>query len=470
MNPWRIVENLAPALANWLPQRRWFGGKGRTIVRVAPVRVATVLDRLEGGGPLGLVTIVEVCFADGAPPQLYQVPLGFRRGGTEFPVIATIGELAGYDATADAEITGELLRLMTRNEQRDTVYFGLEPGGGHAFAPRRGMPVRPLGAEQSNSSLVFGERFVLKLFRRLALGTNPDLELHRALNHARSQHIAPLLGAIETVLDATPVTLGMLYSFAADAQDGWQLATTQLRDLLRGRQTRHDLGTEARLLGEAVAAVHAHLAVTLGHDRMTSMDVAQLRDGMLDRFTEAEADVPALARHADGAKAVFAAVDSAGEPVHRVHGDLHLGQVLRTPNRWLLIDFEGEPAAPLDERLAPQSPMRDVAGMLRSFDYAATMELRSCRHPDPEGSQVIADRWLARARGSFLRGYAKSSGADLAGCANLLAAYELDKAVYEVCYETRNRPDWVEVPLQAVRRLTTPAPHEVHASATDLLE
>ena len=143
---------------------------------------------------------------------------------------------------------------------------------------------------------------------------------------------------------------------------------------------------------------------------------------------------------------------------------------MRTPNRWLLIDFEGEPAAPLDERQAPQSPLRDVAGMLRSFDYAATMELKACRHPDSESSRTIADRWLVRVRGSFLRGYAKSAGTDLAGCANLLAAYELDKAVYEVCYETRNRPDWAEVPLRAVRRLTSVAPHEVRVSAADLVE
>jgi maltokinase len=239
---------------------------------------------------------------------------------------------------------------------------------------------------------------------------------------------------------------------------------------LRGAETSHDLGAEAAQLGEAVAAVHTNLASTLGQDLMSRKDVARLRDGMRARFEAAQSAIPPLTPHAEGARAVFAGVDedACGEIMHRVHGDLHLGQVLRTPNRWLLIDFEGEPATPLDERLAPQSPLRDVAGMLRSFDYAATMELRACRHPDPAGSREITDRWLAKARQAFLRGYTKSAGTDLRECASLLAAYELDKAVYEVGYETRNRPELAEVPLAAVRRLT--APHGVRATGADLLE
>jgi maltokinase len=262
----------------------------------------------------------------------------------------------------------------------------------------------------------------------------------------------------------------MLYSFAADAVDGWQLATEHLRNLLWGKETNRDLGAEAALLGQAVAAVHDHLAGAMGQGRMTGADVAGLRAGMLARFESARAEVPALAGHESGARAVFAAAGAAGEIVHRVHGDLHLGQVLRTPNRWLLIDFEGEPATPLPERRSARSPLRDVAGMLRSFDYAATLELKACRHPDPDGSHRIATRWLARARGAFLRGYAKAAGIDAPAAADLLAAFELDKAVYEVCYETRNRPQLAEVPLRAVRRLTSAVPHEVRVRGADLLE
>jgi maltokinase len=329
------------------------------------------------------------------------------------------------------------------------------------------LSVRLLGVEQSNTSVVYGDRFVLKLFRRLAVGTNPDLELHRALNRANSSHIAPLLGAIETVHDAMPVTLAMLHAFAADSVEGWALHTGHLRDLLRGKETNRDLGTETEALGRAVAAVHADLARVLGTRRMSPADVAELRGGMLSRFDATLRDVPALRPFTDGVRAVFGAVDAgaSGVLVHRIHGDLHLGQVLRTPNRWLLIDFEGEPAAPLVERLVAQSPVRDVAGMLRSFDYAAQLELRGCQHPDPTGSRTIAERWVRRARDSFLRGYANASGTD-PSAAGLLGAYELDKAVYEVRYEARNRPELVEVPLLAVRRLL----HEVPRPAADFVE
>jgi maltokinase len=190
---------------------------------------------------------------------------------------------------------------------------------------------------------------------------------------------------------------------------------------------------------------------------------------MLDKLDSAVRDAPALAEHADAAKAVFRAV-AGGHSVQRIHGDLHLGQVLRTPNRWLLVDFEGEPAAPLAERVVAQSPLRDVAGMLRSFDYAAATELRNCGHPDRNGSREIAGRWLAGTRDAFLRGYANAAAVDLGAHANLLAAYELDKAVYEVRYETRNRPHLVELPLSAVRRLTAGTPHEVSAPNADLFE
>jgi maltokinase len=472
--PWQLAERVEPALAGWLPGQRWFGGKGRGISRVELVRMVNLLDRLDDDGPLGLLAIVEVRFADGVDRadsvQLYQVPLGVRRvlpAELEPALIARLGGFFVYDAMADREITWELLRLIAKDHRIDNVHFGLEAHGGHAFAIRRGLSVRLLGVEQSNTSVVYGDRFVLKLFRRLAVGTNPDLELHRALNRANSTHIAPLLGAIETVHDATPVTLAMLHAFAADSVEGWALTTAHLRDLLRGNETSRDLGTETEALGRAVAAVHADLAGVLGTRRMSGEDVAELRGGMLSRFDATLRDVPALRPYADGVRRVFSGVgaDADGVLVHRIHGDLHLGQVLRTPNRWLLIDFEGEPAAPLVERLVAQSPVRDVAGMLRSFDYAAQLELRGCRHPDPAGSRTIAERWVKRARDSFLRGYANASGTDpTAG--GLLGAYELDKAVYEVRYEARNRPELVEVPLRAVRRLL----HEVPLPTADFLE
>jgi maltokinase len=469
--PWQLAERLEPALASWLPGQRWFGGKGRMIARVELVRMVNLIDRLDGDGALGLLTIVEVHYADSAEEvQLYQVPLGVRRelpAELEPALIVRLAGFAIYDGMADQEITWELLRLISRDHRIDNVHFGLEPHGGHAFAIRRGLAVRPLGAEQSNTSVVYGDRFVLKLFRRLAVGRNPDLDLHRALNRANSRHIAPLLGSIETVHDAMPVTLAMLHAFAVDAVDGWVLATANLRELLQGKETKYDIGIEAEALGGAVAAVHADLAAVLGRRDLSPRDATSLRHGMLAKFDATLRDVPQLRAHAERVRATFAGVEdaAAGAPAHRIHGDLHLGQVLRTPNRWLLIDFEGEPAAPLVERLGAQPPVRDVAGMLRSFDYAAQLELRACRHPDPVGSRAIAERWVKRARDSFLRGYAKASGLD-PRAAGLLDAYELDKALYEVRYEARNRPELLEVPMRAVRRLV----HEVPVPGADFLE
>jgi maltokinase len=456
-----LIGRLEPALARWLPAQRWFGGKGRPIARVEILRTVDLTDQLDMGGPLGLLLLARVRFTEG-PAHLYQVAVGLRDTPVDSP-IGTVGTLTAYEGTADPEITTELLHLIARDVWRDDVHFGPEPGGEHAFAIRRGLPVRPLGVEQSNTSVVFGERFVLKLFRRLALGANPDLELHRALHAEHSQHVAPLLGAIETEHDGVPLTLGMLSSFAAGASDGWQLATRHLRDRLRGADPTDDFATEAEHLGQAVAAVHAQLAAALGSDRMTGREAMRLGDGMCDRFDAAARDVPALAPYASGARAVFrAARTAAGQPVHRIHGDLHLGQVLRTPNRWLLVDFEGEPAAPLAERVVPQSPLRDVAGMLRSFDYAAATVLRDA----PRDGRPTVDRWHTCMRDRFLRGYGLAPVAHTA----LLTAYELDKAVYEVRYEARNRPELVELPLSAVRRLTTGKPHEVSGAATDLFE
>jgi maltokinase len=189
---------------------------------------------------------------------------------------------------------------------------------------------------------------------------------------------------------------------------------------------------------------------------MSAVDIQRLRDGFLTRLEAAVKEVPELAPARSRLRAAFAAV-TGGRPeqtvLQRVHGDLHLGQVLHTPTRWLVIDFEGEPSAGLAERTAPHPPLRDVAGMLRSFDYAAAHELRAGGHPPTGEAARIAARWTERMRSAFLRGYATAAGADPRTQSALLTAYELDKAVYEVIYEIRNRPTWVDVPLRAVFRI-----------------
>ncbi len=286
--------------------------------------------------------------------------------------------------------------------------------------------------------MVFGDRVIVKLFRRLATGTNPDLEVHRALRPYGLPHVAALLGSVATTLDGEPVTLALAQRFVPGAVDGWELATAAARapagqDLL----PEDDL----RALGIAVAEVHHALGRAFGTSALTGPLLADARDTMLTR--------PVLEPYADEVRGAFAGLTGVppGEHVQRVHGDLHLGQVLRTADGWKVIDFEGEPSAPIARRVVADSPLRDVAGMLRSFDYAAAQVELSC---GSYGEVVAARRWAERAKAAFLAGYGAATGTDLSGRAELLRAWELDKAVYEVVYETRHRPGWARIPLRAV--------------------
>ncbi|MGQ4440791.1 phosphotransferase, partial [Streptomyces violaceoruber] len=239
--------------------------------------------------------------------------------------------------------------------------------------------------------------------------------------------------------------LGVLQPYLQGATDGWELA---LRELAKGE----DFAAEARALGRATAEVHTALAralptVTLGHAQ-----ARQLADGMTERLEAAARAVPLLRSYAPGLRTAFTALaDLASEgrawSAQRVHGDLHLGQCLRSPDgEWSLIDFEGEPAKPLAERRLPQPAVRDVAGMLRSFDYAA------------HSADVRVPGWAESCRAAYCTGYAEAGGHDPRTDPVLLRAYETDKAVYEVLYEARHRPEWLEVPLAAVRRLSVPEP------------
>jgi len=247
-----------------------------------------------------------------------------------------------------------------------------------------GQRSRPVGAEQSNTSLVYGQSYILKLFGKLVAGRSPDLELHRALAEVGCAHIAAPLGSIEGELGGDPVTYGMLTHFFPNTADGWAMATASVRDLLaeglsgtgappHPAEAGGDFASEAHRLGHAVATVHADLVRTFGCSEAEKGHLDRLADAMQRRLHAVRAEVPELAEHVDAVRSVFDGLREISHPVllQRLHGDLHLGQVLRTVTGWVLIDFEGEPATPLAERRAPASPLRDVAGMLRSFDYAA---------------------------------------------------------------------------------------------------
>ncbi len=445
-----LLDELSPPLLDWLSRQRWYAGNTRTAATVT-VAARTVLPGPAGQLPVPVEhVLLRVGYADGGF-DTYQVFIGWdREPAVEHAGAALIGAAGGRtasDALYDDETARALLRLIQNNSTVDALRFVAEPG---ALLPVDAAS-RVVGAEQSNTSVVFDAAAILKVFRRVVPGTNPDLELARVLGRAGSPHTAALLGAIEGVTGAgEPLSLGMVTQFAPNSAEGWAMALTSARDLLAGSglhadEVGGDFAGEAYRLGEAVASVHRTLAVELG-EQVGVPPVAR----MLDRLDAAAAEVPALSGYLDAART---ALRGAAEPtaLQRIHGDLHLGQVLRTPEHWLLIDFEGEPGQPIDARRRPDSPLRDVAGMLRSFDYAAYQLLVD--QPDDERLDRRAREWAGRNRNSFCDGYAAVAGHDPRAQPALLVAYELDKVVYEAGYEARQRPGWLWIPMRSIRRL-----------------
>jgi maltokinase len=296
-----------------------------------------------------------------------------------------------------------------------------------------GLPPRLLDAEQSNSSLVYGDEFILKVFRRIQPGVNPDLEVPVALAGQGCRRVPAPVAWFRTT-HPQEATLGVLQPYLRDASDGWALA-------LQALASGDDFTVQAHELGRAMAEVHLALAAAFpgsGHD-----DNGATAAAMTERLDSAAHSVPALRPFVPGLRNAFGALATcdSGPPAQRVHGDLHLGQVLRAGREWFVIDFEGEPSRPLADRCTAQSPVRDIAGMLRSFDYAA----RQRRPWRPE--------WARRCREAFCGGYAALAGWDPRKKHGLLRAYETDRAVYEVLYEARHRPDWLPVPMAAIERL-----------------
>jgi maltokinase len=317
-----------------------------------------------------------------------------------------------------------------------------------------GLDSLVLTAEQSNTSLLFGEEAILKVFRRPHPGPNPDLEIPRALAKADSPHVAPPLGWLQTTLDGRATVLAILSAYLRSATDGWLLAATSVRDLYAGdapsaAEAGGDFAAEAHRLGEATAEVHRALAEAFGTEELPPSTHRELAAQMQDRLGRAVAAVPALAPHERLVSEAFTELATLGEPltVQRIHGDYHLGQVVRTQAGWVLLDFEGEPTVPLAQRRAPSPALRDVASMLRSLDYAARHQLPG--RAGPERARAAHD-WVSRNQAAFCAGYARAGGTDPSKHAVLLRALILDKAVYEVMYEARHRPSWLSIPLDAI--------------------
>jgi maltokinase len=454
-DPHELVGKLVIELPDWLPAQRWFGGKDRPITSVRQLATTVLLD----GDPLLLHVIVEVEQHDRREP--YQLLIASRAQLPEHLGSSWIGMENGlpcYEASGDADLTAHLLDLIISGDRVGPLTFAHEPD----VELTGDLRARLITSEQSNTSLVYGNQYILKLFRKLTPGENPDLMLHRALHEVDSEHIARPLGSITGELAGEPATIGMLQQFLPDAVDGWAMATTSVRDLmadpeLHADEVGGDFAAEAHRLGQAVATVHADLQRTLGQQEADAAELDRTVTAMQDRLASVAERVPELAQHTPALNAAFEKVRDTDTPVYMqlIHGDLHLGQVLRTVNGWILIDFEGEPAAPAAERAALRSPLRDVAGMLRSFDYAAHQMLVG----QPADSKLTdrAHDWARRNRAAFCDGYAETATESLGdprARGALLRAFELDKAVYEVAYEHANRPEWLPVPLSSIARIT----------------
>jgi maltokinase len=456
-------ERLAP----FVEGARWFGGKGRPFSITRIHRLGEV-PGADGDGPRVAIDLVTLEYEDG-DVEYYQLPLAFYPEGQGHLDHALLGvwhdEDFGtshvYDALHDRVAMGYWLRSFEAQPEGPLEFHRLP---GHDLDLETHSTL--FSGEQSNSSVAYGEDALMKVFRKITPGTNPDIAVHEVLTRAGSDHVAALYGWLETKApddvagEDDHLHLAMLQQFLRTASDGWDLALVSVRNLfteadLHADEVGGDFAGESARLGTALAETHGTLAENFPTAVLTTAAVTELVDGMHQRLQVALGIVPGLEEHADRLRTTFDHVRRIREvPVQQIHGDLHLGQTLRTVRGWKIVDFEGEPAKPLAERQRPDSRWRDVAGMLRSFDYAPRVVERTASEHDSVGDeqrQYRAAEWSARNRGAFLEAYAGE--ALTVDEEALLAAYVADKAVYEAVYETRNRPSWVSIPMAAIARI-----------------
>jgi maltokinase len=449
------------SLREWIQVQRWYASKSRAVAGIELVENIVLREE-----PLLLLTLAQTRFATGTH-ELYQLPLGLRPAGSGDghgrrpppELIASIDEWDVYDALADPTQALELLRRIRANEAIETSEgcFGFHRIEGAMELPDDAQ-ARLMGVEQSNSSIVFDERVVLKAFRKLEPGVNPELEMLRFLTGHGFPNIAPLQGWYDYDGQALAATLGVLQTFLPGAVGGWELA---LDEITSQPETFLDrLGS----LGDVTAAMHNVLASDASNPAFSpeepSQEALSLLTATVDedierifvRLPDDQRVAPIAGRGQDVRERLAARAHiGVGGRVIRTHGDYHLGQTLLTARGWVILDFEGEPARPLPERRRKRSPLRDVASMLRSFAYVTSaVEILRGQHP-PEGFEE-------QARARFFERYFEHVDPTLlpageAQVANLLSIYELEKAIYELQYELDHRPDWVAIPVAGISRL-----------------
>ena len=516
-------KHLERLLITYLPRQRWFGAKSRTI------KAVSVLDSAEVHGLNAVLVFLQLAYDDGST-NIYQLPLTVTTGDAAETIrasdpgsiLATVttsnGHAILHDATTREDVRQALLEFIEANVKLPTRNGVLDGRRSSAFAEAHGtdpLPARTGSAEQSNTSILYGSKLILKLFRRLQPGENPDTEIGRFLTDtAHFPRIAPLLGEITLrPKDGESTTLAMLQGLIENEGDGWQWTLDELShyyDTVAIVPAPQDLGTPpsflatneaselarehaglyldaAALLGRRTGEMHLALATPTDNpaflaedfttadlvadadriDAQLSLTLSALRRGM-SQLNETIVDNAALvlSRRIElfaRARAIASATPSSAGQRIRIHGDYHLGQVLRSRNDYVILDFEGEPARSLAQRRAKQSPLKDVAGMLRSFSYAAYAALNAFAQRRPDDAKNLepwATLWQNAVSAEFLRAYQHTvteTNPDLIPQPEhsqlLLGAYLLEKSLYELLYELDNRPAWVRIPLAGILAL-----------------
>ena len=477
-------------LPGYIARCRWFGGKARE-PRGFKVRELVAVSAEPDAARLALV---EIAYVSG-PAETYLLPLQCAVGAraealereTPGGIIARFrdgGVL--FDAVHDAEFRAALFTVIAGGGEVGGALIGVPGSRLAGSAPAS----RVLAVEQSNTAIIYGERVFLKLYRRLEEGVNPDAEILRFLGARNFPHVPPFCGALEfRRAGREPQVLALATGMVANDGDAWSFTlrelTRQLECVVAGDASgaaRIEAAYLARAaqLGERTGALHRALAADAADadfapELLTAADFAELAETVNVTADQVLAGIAARLDALDPATRALAAELRAAEPAlrtriaalgarpvaaakTRTHGDYHLGQVLNTGGDFVIIDFEGEPAKPLAERRRKRSPLRDVAGMLRSFHYAAHSALRTFAERRAE-LEPHAERWHERARAAFLDAWTTTTDgalfvpAERAEFTRLLDAFLLEKALYEVAYELNNRPAWLAIPLRGVLQI-----------------
>jgi 1,4-alpha-glucan branching enzyme len=504
-----LTPALSGLLGDWLPRQRWFPVKSAAF-SFQPAGGLSLAGGSAGrgspGGPGGatpaalevLLLAVSYPTPDGSRTDVVQVPLSIRSAPLAGADAALIGEISGpglggtpgtgpsgteasagapdarwvYDGVHDPGFIAAWLELMRGG--------GSTPSGsatGHLVAsdyvlPRATGIVKVLSGEQSNSSVIVDDgesAAILKFFRVLSEGQNPEVEIGAALTAGHTAEVPATLGWVTGEWEspsgqdgAGPAAgeLAVAHEFLAGGLDAWRLAVD-------AASAGRDFTAEAHALGAATAAVHRRLAEALGV-ASESVPGGDIAPGVAERVRQSWAQAgTAVGPYGEALEGLLERLEgSSAGPLQRIHGDLHLGQILQVPGgagkapRWAILDFEGEPLRPISERNFPDVPLRDVVGMLRSFDYAAGAAVRE--RPDTD----VPESWVDDCAAAFLEGYSEVTPGTIDRRSPLFVALWLDKALYEVVYELRNRPDWLSIPVNASRRILDNTSRGKHAAAT----